>query len=158
MNKARPRFILLAVFTFLPLFLCACAITLNKEPVQSASENNLMLTASFQQQDGSSLHEMQADFCSEQMQDTSSLDAQGSVSFSHAPRNGEATLTLRDSGGEVSHISLQFVTASVTDASTDSDGVGHISVKADTAQLHLLLTLDDDEHLQCSLYLNDLQP
>ena len=65
---------------------------------------------------------------------------------------------LWDGGGEVSRILLRFVTAAVTDASTDADGVGYISVKADTAQLHLLLTLDDDEQLQCSLYLNDLQP
>ena len=158
MYKAHPRFALLAVFTFSLLFLCACSITLKKEPAQPASENDLTLTASFQRQDGSPIHEMQADFYSEQVQDTSSLDEQGSTSFAHAPRSGEATLTLRDGGGEVSRISLQFVTASVTDASMDADGVGHISVKADTAQLHLLLTLDDDEQLQCSLYLNDLQP
>ena len=67
-------------------------------------------------------------------------------------------MTLRDGGREVSRISLRFVTASVTDTSTDADGVSHISVKADAAQLHLLLTLDDDEQLQCSLYLNDLHP
>ena len=158
MNQVRLRFALLAVFTFLLLFLCACSITLNKESVQPASENALTLTANFQRQDGSPIHEMQADFYSEQVQDTSSLDEQGSTSFTHAPRNGEATLTLRDGGREVSRISLQFVTASVTDASTDADGVGHISVKADAAQLHLLLTLDDDEQLQCSLYLCDLQP
>jgi hypothetical protein len=157
MHKALPRFILAAVFTFLLLFPCACSSTIDEESVQSASENDLTLTASFQRPDGSALRGMQADFCSGQMQDTSSLDEQGSAVFPNAPRDGEAVLTLRDSSGEVSRISLLFATASVTDASTDADGVGHISVKVDAVQLHLLLTLDDDEQLQCSLYLNDLQ-
>lgn len=158
MYKMHSRFALLTVFTFLLLFLCACSIMLNKESAQSVSENDLTLTASFQRQDGSLLRELQVDFRSGPVQGTSSLDEQGSASFSHAPRNGEATLMLWDGGGEVSRILLRFVTAAVTDASTDADGVGYISVKADTAQLHLLLTLDDDEQLQCSLYLNDLQP
>lgn len=158
MNKVRPCFELLAVFTFSLLFLCACSSTLDKKPVQSTSENDLTLTVSFQRQDGASLHEMYADFYSDQMQDTSSLDEQGEASFHHVPRDGEATLTLRDSGGEISRISLQLATASVTDASTDADGVGRILVKADAEQLHLLLTLDDDAQLQCSLYLNDLRP
>ena len=158
MYKTHSHFALLAVFTFLLLFLCACSISMNRESAQPDAEEELTLTANFQRQDGSVIREMQADFCSEQTQDTSSLDEQGSASFAHAPRGGEATLTLRDGSEEVSRISLQFVTASVTDASTDADGVGHISVKADAAQLHLLLTLDDDEQLQCSLYLSDLQP
>ena len=158
MHQERPRSAFLAVFTFLLLFLCACSITLNEEPAQSASENDLTLTASFQRQDGSALDGMYADFSSGQMQAASPLDEQGRASFSHVPRDGEATLTLRDDGGEVSRILLRFAAASVTDASTDADGVGHISVKADAAQLHLLLTLDDDAQLQCSLYLDNLQP
>ena len=159
MCKLRSRFVFFAVFTFLLLFLCACSITLKKESASSASENDLTLTASFQRQDGSALKEMYADFCSEQRQDSASLDEQGSASFSHVPRDGEASLTLRDnSGSEVSRISLHFAAASVTDASTDADGIGHISVKEDAVQLHLLLTLGEDEHLQCSLYLNDSQP
>lgn len=158
MYKGHPRLILLTVFTCLTLFLCACSGTLKETPVQPDAQADLTLTASFQRQDGSAVREMQAGFCCGQMQVTSPLDEQGRASFSHVPRDGEAALTLRDDDGEASRISLRFVTASVTDASTDADGVGHISVKADTAQLHLLLTLDDDEQLQCSLYLNDLQP
>lgn len=158
MSKACPRSEIFAVFTFFILFLCACSSTLNQTPVQSDSEDDLILTASFQRQDGARLHEMYADFCSDQMRDTSLLDEQGKARFSHVPREGEATLTLRDSGGEISRISLQLATASVTDASTDAEGIGHISVKSDVEQLHLLLTLDDDAQLQCSLYLNDSQP
>ena len=44
-------------------------------------------------------------------------------------------------GREISRIALHFTAAAVTDASTDENGVGHISVKAETEQLTLLLTL-----------------
>ena len=60
-------------------------------------------------------------------------------------------------GREISRIALHFTAAAVTDASTDENGVGHISVKAEAERLTLLLTLDESDRLHCSLYLNDLQ-
>lgn len=56
-------------------------------------------------------------------------------------------------GREISRIALHFTAAAVTDASTDENGVGHISVKAEAEQL----TLDESDRLRCGLYLNDLQ-
>lgn len=60
-------------------------------------------------------------------------------------------------GREISRIALHFTAAAVTDASTDENGVGHISVKAEAEHLTLLLTLDESDRLRCGLYLNDLQ-
>lgn len=116
------------------------------------------LTTVFRYENGMAIRRGSVRIRCQQTEQSAALNDRGEASSFQVPKDNEATLILAGSDGrEISRIALHFTAAAVTDASTDENGVGHISVKAETEQLTLLLTLDESDRLHCGLYLNDLQ-
>ena len=116
------------------------------------------LTTVFRYENGMAIRRGSVRIRCRQTEQSAALNDRGETSSFQVPKDNEATLILAGSDGrEISRIALHFTAAAVTDASTDENGVGHISVKTETEQLTLLLTLDESDRLHCGLYLNDLQ-
>lgn len=158
MKAFRRYSVFLSSFTIIFIFFCACSVLFHKTSVKWEHTDDLTLTARFERQDRSALTGMEVTVRFAQETHTAPLSEDGEAAFSHVPKAGELTLSLSDSERqEVSRITLRLAEAAVTDASTDENGVGHISVKAEAERLTLLLTLDESDRLHCSLYLNDLQ-
>ena len=116
------------------------------------------LTTVFRYENGMAIRRGSVRIRCRQTEQSAALNDCGEASPFQVPKDNEATLILTGSDGrEISRIALHFTAAAVTDASTDENGVGHISVNAEIEQLTLLLTLDGSDRLHCGLYLNDLQ-
>lgn len=142
------------------LFLVFCAYSnlFHKSAIESEQEENLELTTVFRYENGMAIRRGSVRIRCRQTEQSAALNDCGEASPFQVPKDNEATLILTGSDGrEISRIALHFTAAAVTDASTDENSVGHISVKAETEQLTLLLTLDESDRLHCGLYLNDLQ-
>ena len=147
---------LLPLFTVLLLPLCACSTTINNDTNAVQSDGRLILTAVFQYEDGEAFQDGSACISYEQQEDIASLNEEGSAEFPSVPQDGEVKIALLDDNSEeIADMLMEFTTGLVTDASTDEDGIGHISVKSGAEQLNLLMTLTDEHTLQCSLYLID---
>ena len=118
------------------LFLVFCAYSnlFHKSAIESEQEENLELTTVFRYENGMAIRRGSVRIRCRQTEQSAALNDCGEASPFQVPKDNEATLIL-----------------------TGSDGVGHISVKAETEQLTLLLTLDESDRLHCGLYLNDLQ-
>lgn len=142
------------------LFLVFCAYSnlFHKSAIESEQEENLELTTVFRYENGMAIRRGSVRIRCRQTEQSAALNDCGEASSFQVPKDNEATLILAGSDGrEISRIALHFTAAAVTDASTDENGVGHISVKAEAEHLTLLLTLDESDRLRCGLYLNDLQ-
>lgn len=158
MKAFRRYSVFLSSFTIIFIFFCACSVLFHKTSVKCEHTDDLTLIARFERQDRSALTGMEVTVRFAQETHTAPLSEDGEAAFSHVPKAGELTLSLTDSERqEVSRITLRLAEAAVTDASTDENGVGHISVKAEAERLTLLLTLDESDRLYCGLYLNELQ-
>lgn len=82
------------------------------------------------------------------------LDAEGTLRASGLPRNGELLLTLLDQRQDVQGaMTLSFNQGAVTDAATDEDGVGHITVRSGADEVSLVFTLAENGTLLCALWL-----
>ena len=137
------------------LFLVFCAYSnlFHKSAIESEQEENLELTTVFRYENGMAIRRGSVRIRCRQTEQSAALNDRGEASSFQVPKDNEATLILTGSDGR----EICRIAAAVTDASTDENGVGHISVKAETEQLTLLLTLDESDRLHCGLYLNDLQ-
>ena len=116
------------------------------------------LSARFQQENGTAITVGSVCLADEETSLCCALDETGEILVSGLPRAGTLTLTLLDSGQrELGRTTVQFSTGTVIDASTDENGAGYVTLKADTDQVSLLFTLHDSGTLQCSLRLAQAQ-
>lgn len=85
------------------------------------------------------------------------LNDNGELEISGLPRAGDLMLTVLDQRNQTQGaISLSFSEGAVIDATTDKNGIGHISLRNDTDEVALLFVLQSDGSLLCSLRL--MQP
>ena len=83
------------------------------------------------------------------------LDENGDLRVSGLPKSGEITLTLLDQEGKkLAAIVLQVSIGQVIDASTDENGIGHVTLKESTQEAALDFTWKEEEGLVCSLRLS----
>ena len=155
MKTVRKSCILFSTLTLFILILAVYSVSFNKTPVKLQYENDLTLTARFERPDRTALSGMNVAVRFAQEEHTARLSEDGEATFFNIPKEGELALSLSDCDHrEVNRITLQITLAAVTDASTDANGIGHVSVKRDAKQMTLLFVLNEENHLQCSLYLD----
>lgn len=119
--------------------------------------DSLCVSARFQAESGDALQGGAAQFSGEES--SHPLDSGGEIRASGLPRSGELLMTLFDQRQEVRGvITLFFGQGAVIDATTDEDGVGHITVRDDTEEVALLFTLTEDGGLTCALRLPRADP
>lgn len=83
------------------------------------------------------------------------LDENGDLRVSGLPKSGEITLTLLDQEGKkLAAILLRVSIGQVIDASTDENGIGHVTLKESTQEVALDFTWKEEEGLVCSLRLS----
>lgn len=140
------------VLLLLPL-LSGCA-GIGTDPSAGAGEEALSVAALFQTESGDTLHGSAVCFSTETGSDYCQVDNDGTASISGLPRSGELLLTLFNPQQEVQGaMTLFFDQGAVIDATTSEDGVGYITVRADTGEVALAFVLTEEGTLRCTLWL-----
>lgn len=140
------------------LVLSGCA-GIGMVPPEKTEEDQISIAALFQAEDGGALHGGSACFSAESSSDSCEVDRDGTASISGLPRNEELLLTLFDQQQEVQGtMTLSFDQGAVIDATTDEDGIGHITVRDDTSEVALMFVLAEDGALRCTLWLARTNP
>lgn len=121
------------------------------------SPDEIMIAASFQQEDGIALGDSVVRFSFEENSVDYSLDHSGELEIFGLPRSGDLTLTVFDQQEQTrGTMALSVSEGAVIDAVTDESGVGHITLREDTEEVALFFTLKNDGSLLCALRL--IQP
>ena len=145
------------VFLFLGalLVLYGCAHTGGGEtPEAEPSEDGVCVEAAFRQEDGEALRKSTVRVSTEADSIDYQLDGSGALAVSGLPRSGTLTLTILDGQERVrGATNLTFSEGAVIDASTDSGGDGHITLKHDTREVALVFLLQEDGTILCALRL-----
>lgn len=151
---ARKRHVLLTVG--LLLLLCGCADTAGSNtPPAEPAENGLAIAALFSQENGGFLCNRTVRFSFGENRLDHDLDSAGEWKVSGLPRSGDMTLTLLDQQEQVQGMmTLSLNEGAVIDATTDENGVGHITFRDDTDEIALLFLLKNDGSILCSLRLS----
>jgi len=135
----------------MPLIFYGCS---NGTDDMRPSADEVALSASFQQEDGTGLCGSTVRFSFGGKLEDYFLDDNGEVSVSGLPRSGELSLAVLDRQEQVQGgMMLSLSEGAVIDATTDDGGVGHITLRKDTDEVKLLFVLKDDGSLLCSLRL-----
>ena len=117
-------------------------------------EDGVSVEASFRQEDGEALGESTIRVSTESDSADYPLDGNGTLAVSGLPRSGTLTLTgLHQQDRIRGTTDLIFSVGAVIDASTDSGGDGHITLKADTREIALVFLLQEDGTILCTLRL-----
>ena len=117
-------------------------------------EGGVSVEASFRQEDGEALRESTVRVSTETNSADYPLDGSGALAVSGLPRSGTLTLTVLDGQERVrGATNLTFSEGAVIDASTDSGGDGHITLKQDTREIALVFLLREDGTILCTLRL-----
>lgn len=118
------------------------------------SEGVVSIEASFRQEDGEVLGESTVRVSMEANSVDYRLDGSGALAVSGLPRSGTLALTILDGQERVrGATNLTFSEGAVIDASTDSGGDGHITLKRDTREIALVFLLQEDGTILCALRL-----
>lgn len=135
--------------------LYGCAHIGGEETPEAASpEDGVCVDASFRREDGEALRESTVRVSTEEHSDDYPLDGSGALAVSGLPRSGTLTLKVLDAQERVrGATNLTFSEGAVIDASTDSGGDGHITLKHDTREIALVFLLQEDGTILCALRL-----
>lgn len=126
----------------------------DETPEAEPSEDVVSMEASFRQEDGETLRESTVRVSTEADSADYPLDGSGALAVSGLPRSGTLTLTILDGQERVrGATNLTFSEGAVIDASTDSGGDGHITLKQDTREIALVFLLREDGTILCTLRL-----
>lgn len=126
----------------------------DETPEAEPSEDGVSIEASFRQEDGEALRESTVRVSTEEDSADYSLDSSGALAVSGLPRNGTLALTVLDHQNQIQGATnLTFSEGAVIDASTDSGGDGHITLKRDTKEIALVFLLQEDGTILCALRL-----
>lgn len=130
------------------LFFSACSRTVEQP-------DTLALTAAFAREDGDPLDGSTVRLSAGGRGTDYALE-DGQLEAAGLPRSGELELTLLDPGQEVQGaMTLSLGQGAVIDASTGADGVGHVTVRADTDRVALRFAVQENGALTCSLWLSE---
>lgn len=133
------------------LFFAGCSRTVEQP-------DTLAVTAAFAQEDRSPLSGNTVRLSYGEDSLDYQLDSEGKLRASGLPRSGEMQLTLLGPRQEVQGaMTLDFDQGAVIDATTGEDGMGHITVRADTDQVALLFAVNENSTLTCSLWLEQAE-
>ena len=143
------------LFSGVLFVLCGCAhIGGNETPEAEPPEGGVSIEASFRQEDGEALRESTVRVSTEENSADYPLDGSGALAVSGLPRSGTLTLTVLDQQDRIrGATNLTFSEGAVIDASTDSGGDGHITLKHDTREIALVFLLQEDGTILCGLRL-----
>lgn len=126
----------------------------DETPEEEPPEDSVFVEASFRQEDGEALGESTVRVSTEEDSADYPLDGSGALAVSGLPRSGTLTLTVLDGQERVrGATNLTFSEGAVIDASTDSGGDGHITLKHDTREIALVFLLQEDGTILCALRL-----
>lgn len=140
------------------LFFGGCFRTVEQTAGGTDAENDLTLVAGFSREDGTPVDGNTVRLSSGGSGTDYALDGDGKLQAADLPRNGELLLTLLGPQQEVQGaMTLVFDQGAVIDATTGEDGVGHITVRADTDEVALLFSIGGNGELTCSLWLKQAQ-
>ena len=146
-------YVLLFLGVLFVLYGCA-HIGGDETPEAEPPEGGVSIEASFRQEDGEALGESTVRVSTEADSADYPLDGSGSLAVSSLPRSGTLTLTILDGQERVrGSTNLMFSEGAVIDASTDSGGDGHITLKHDTREIALVFLLKNDGTILCVLRL-----
>lgn len=127
-------------------------------PDTESLESGVSMEASFRREDGEALRESTVRVATETGSADYPLDGSGALEVSGLPRSGTLTLTVLDRQDRIrGATNLTFSEGSVIDASTDSGGDGHITLKQDTREIALAFLLQEDGTILCALRLERAQ-
>ena len=146
-------YVLLFVGVLVVLSIC---VRINDEvpPDTESLEGGVSIQASFRREDGGPLDESTVRVSTEEDSADYPLDG-GALAVSGLPRSGTLTLTVLDGQERVRGVTnLTFSEGAVIDASTDSGGDGHITLKQDTKEIALVFLLQEDGTILCALRLD----
>ena len=132
------------------------AAVLEYEPFSELdpSGETVAISACFRNEHGGTISEGEVSLAAEAARASFSLDGTGEIRVSGLPREGTVDLTLRGGDGrEQGHTTLHFSLGAVIDASTDEDGDGYVTTRADTEAVALQFTVGE-EGLRCALRLD----
>ena len=131
----------------------------SSQPSESAAPvGTVTIEAKFQREDGTPLSGVTIRISDGNDSTDYSLDDGGALLLSGLPKSGERNLSILDQREqEAASMALRFTTGAVIDATTDADGVGHISLKEETDEMALDFTWNDDGSLNCTLRLSQAQ-
>lgn len=139
-----------AILTFLLLFAAGCADKVEEPPQEDAG--SVALTALFCREDGASTAGAEILIERAGAGETQYLGEDGKLFLAETARESTLTLSLLEEGKVLGAITLELSVGAVTDASTDSGGTGHITLRENTEEICLLLLLSSGK-FDCSLYL-----
>lgn len=146
-------YVLLCLGALFVLYGCA-HIGGDETPETEPSEDGVSIEASFRQEDGEALRENTVRLSTEGGSADYPLDGGGALAVPGLPRSGTLTLTILDGQDRVrGATNLTFSEGAVIDASTDSGGGGHITLKHDTREIALVFLLQEDGTILCALRL-----
>ena len=124
-------------------------------PASEAATLSLALT--FQNADGSPLAEDTVQVALGGQSADYPTDSDGALRISGLPKEGTVKFTLKDEDeGQLGEISLEFAVGAVTDAASDGDGAGRVTVQESDSEAALDLTLQADGTFRCELHIADV--
>lgn len=139
------------LLTIFALFAAGCADKVEETPQEEAG--SVALTALIRRADGKATAGAKILVETADQSDTQVLSEDGKLFLAELSRSGTLRLSLLEEERALASITLEFSVGAVTDASTDSGGTGHITLRENTEEICLLFLLLDDGTLDCSLYL-----
>lgn len=148
-------YVLLFLGVFLTLLICTrMSGEAPPDDDTEPSEGGVSIEASFRQEDGEALGESTVRVSTEEDSADYSLDSSGVLAVSGLPRSGTLALTVLDHQNQIQGATnLTFSEGAVIDASTDSGGDGHITLKRDTKEIALVFLVKKDGTILCALRL-----
>lgn len=151
--KRRSFWIVSFVFITSILFLRGCSRTVEQTD-GGGSLGGLAMKAAFEEKNGASLSSCTVRFSNGKNSVDYQADQNGTLALSGLPSEGTLTVAVLDGQEEVrGSILLTFSQGAVIDATTSTDGMGHITVRSDTDEVSLLFILEEDGALTCTLWL-----
>jgi len=135
------------------LLLSGCVGTAQVETAD-VSEDELVIKASFTQEDGIALRDSTICFSFGESTLECALDDHGELNVSGLPRVGNLMLTVLDPQEQVQGGMTIFLSeGAIIDATTSESGIGYITLRGDTDKVALFFLLRNDGSLLCSLQL-----
>ena len=141
------------------LLLCGCSDVVEETPLFRETENEIAIAASFSKEDGNALCGGTVRFTFGESCVELPLGEDGECVVSGLPRDGDLALTIFDQQERIQGaMTLSLSEGAVIDATTDSGGVGHITLRKDMDEVTLAFVLKKDGSLQCVLRLTRPDP
>lgn len=136
------------------LLLCCCLGAVRESPPSEESKNEIAITASLNQEDGTDLCGGSVRFAFGEDSIEHPLGDDGEFTVFGLPRVGDLKLTVFDRQERMQGaMILSLSQGAVIDATTDDSGVGHILLRGDTDEVALAFLLKSDGSLLCTLRL-----